>query len=90
MPTPLRSFRVPDNVWLPAVEKARERGESLSMLIVDFLRGYLRPAPPDDPADRMAPVSTPARRVSTGQHIFTAQKPGSLHCTCGKQLAQHL
>ena len=27
-PMPLRSFRVPDSVWLPAVEAAKSRGES--------------------------------------------------------------
>jgi hypothetical protein len=38
----LRSFRVPDGVWLQAVEIAKQRGESLSEVLRDALRRYVR------------------------------------------------
>jgi hypothetical protein len=38
----LRSFRVSDGVWLQAVEIAKQRGESLSEVLRDALRRYVR------------------------------------------------
>jgi hypothetical protein len=38
----LRSFRVSDGVWLQAVEIAKQRGESLSEVLRDALRRYIR------------------------------------------------
>lgn len=38
--TPLRSVRVPDEVWQAALEAAAKRGESLSAAIVRMLREY--------------------------------------------------
>ena len=43
-PMPLRSFRVPDSVWLPAVEAAKSRGEVLSEVLRKTL-STLRQAP---------------------------------------------
>ena len=40
--TPLRSIRVPDDVWNAAQAEARERDESLSEAIVRFLTRYGR------------------------------------------------
>jgi len=42
MPDPLRAFRVPDDLWLTAVAVAKERGESLSEVLREALRRYVR------------------------------------------------
>ena len=36
--TPMRAFRVPDDVWQDALAEARERGVPLSDLMRDYLR----------------------------------------------------
>jgi len=41
MPTPLRNFRVPDDLWSAAKAKADERGESLTAVIIRALRRYV-------------------------------------------------
>lgn len=41
-PTPLRSVRVPDDVWQAAQRRAAERGETVSAVIVRALRRYGR------------------------------------------------
>ena len=38
--TPLRSVRVPDDVWTAAQAQAAERGETVSQVIVRSLRRY--------------------------------------------------
>jgi len=38
----LRSFRVSDGVWLAAVEIAKRRDDSLSEVLRDALRRYIR------------------------------------------------
>jgi len=40
--TPPRSIRVPDDVWDAARQKAAERGETISQVVVDALRRYVR------------------------------------------------
>lgn len=40
MPTPQKSFRVPDDVWNAALAKARKDGLSLTEVLVAFLKGY--------------------------------------------------
>ena len=40
MPTPLRNVRVPDEVWLPAMERSRLDGTNLTAVIVAHLRSY--------------------------------------------------
>lgn len=40
--TPPRSIRVPDDVWEAAKEKAAERGETISQVVVDALRRYVK------------------------------------------------
>lgn len=39
-PTPLRSVRVPDEVWEAAKLEAEARGETVSEAVVRFLRRY--------------------------------------------------
>lgn len=39
--TPLRSVRVPDDVWIPAQEKAAQLGETLTDVIVARLAEYI-------------------------------------------------
>ena len=38
--TPVRNLRVKDEIWLPALDKARSEGHSLSAVLVEFLRGF--------------------------------------------------
>lgn len=40
--TPLRSVRVPDEVWEAAKAEAERRGETVSGVIVRYLRRYAR------------------------------------------------
>ncbi len=42
-PTPIRTVRVPDDVWQAAQERAAEKGESVSAVIVRALRRYGKP-----------------------------------------------
>jgi hypothetical protein len=59
--TPLRSIRVPTDVWRAAQAKAEERGETLTEAIIRFLRRYAaKPTPP-------AKSKPAARDVETGQ-----------------------
>lgn len=39
--TPARNVRVPDEVWFPAMAKARAEGSSVSAEIVAFLERYV-------------------------------------------------
>jgi len=39
-PTPIRTVRVPDDVWQAAQERAAEKGESVSAVIVRALKRY--------------------------------------------------
>jgi hypothetical protein len=38
--TPQRTVRIPDEVWVPAQEKAAERGETVSAVVVRALTEY--------------------------------------------------
>lgn len=40
MPTPQKSFRVPEDVWNAALNRARQEGLSLTEVLVAFLKGY--------------------------------------------------
>lgn len=40
--TPLRSMRIPDDVWAAAQKRAAERGETVTAVIVRALRRYGR------------------------------------------------
>lgn len=40
--TPKRAFRVPDELWFAALEKAEERGENLSEVIRAALVRYVK------------------------------------------------
>lgn len=42
MATPLRSLRIPDEVWTAAVEKARAEGTTVTAVVVAALRRYLK------------------------------------------------
>lgn len=39
-PTPIRTVRVPDDVWQAAQERAAEKGETVSAVIVRALKRY--------------------------------------------------
>jgi hypothetical protein len=43
--TPVRNLRVVDEVWLPALEKARAEGRTLTEVIVTYLRRYISTPP---------------------------------------------
>jgi hypothetical protein len=43
-PIPLRSVRVPDDVWQAAQSRAADKGESVSAVIVRALRRYGKPS----------------------------------------------
>lgn len=40
--TPKRGIRIPDETWLPAVERARGKGTSTGELCREFLEWWLR------------------------------------------------
>lgn len=40
--TPMRSTRQPDDVWLPAQAIAKRRGETVTDVIRDALRRYIK------------------------------------------------
>jgi len=40
--TPVRNLRVASEVWQPALEAAREQGNTITDVITQFLRWYLR------------------------------------------------
>ena len=40
MSTPLRSMRIPDNPWKPAMERATREGTTLTAVVIAFLRRY--------------------------------------------------
>ena len=42
MPTPIRTFRIPDDLWLAAQERADERGESVTAVVIRALQRYVR------------------------------------------------
>ncbi len=58
MPTPLRNVRVPADVWLRAMERARLDGTSLSAVIVAYLREY-----------GAGYDVAPARRAAAGERV---------------------
>ena len=39
-PTPIRTVRVPDDVWQAAQDRAAEKGETVSAVIVRALKRY--------------------------------------------------
>ena len=41
-PTPVRSFRISDDVYLPALAKAQARGDSLAEIVTAALIEYIR------------------------------------------------
>jgi hypothetical protein len=42
MVTPLRSLRIPDDVWSPALARARREGTTLTAVVIRFLTRYGR------------------------------------------------
>jgi hypothetical protein len=42
MPTMPRSLRIPEDVWVAAVEKARAEGTTVTAVVVAALRRYLK------------------------------------------------
>lgn len=42
MATPLRSLRIPDEVWTAAVAKARKEGTTVTAVVTAALKRYLR------------------------------------------------
>ena len=47
--TPVRNLRVVDEVWLPALAKARAEGRTLTEVIVGYLRRYISTPPRKKP-----------------------------------------
>jgi hypothetical protein len=52
--TPLRNVRVPDDVWQPAMERAKENGETVSDVVRRALAEYVMPPPPEPSAPTRA------------------------------------
>lgn len=40
--TPNRTVRIPDELWEPALAKAQEEGTTVTAVIIDALKRYLR------------------------------------------------
>jgi len=57
--TPKHSMRIPDEIWLPAVDMAEEiarlgvRGDKESFAVVDIVRRALAPCAHETPAETM-------------------------------------
>ena len=49
--TPMRNLRVPQNIWGPALDKARAEGRTLTGVITDYLRRYISTPPRRRPED---------------------------------------
>lgn len=62
-PTAMRHIRVPDDVWTPAMERARREGTDLSKVVVTFLRDYVTAQPK---ARRAMACKHPPARVHKG------------------------
>ena len=84
MPTPLRRFRCPDDLWAQASERARAEGTSVSEVVVAYLRRYVG-----------QPVPTAARAPSvrgtekgTEKHPYDPNEHGKCK-TCGKGRMAH-
>jgi hypothetical protein len=45
--TPHRTVRVPDEVWVPALRRAQEQGETLTDVVLRALREYITAPPPN-------------------------------------------
>lgn len=43
--TPIRTVRVSDELWKAAQERAAERGETVSAVVVRALERYIKPPP---------------------------------------------
>lgn len=41
-PTPLRPFRIPDRIYIPARDKAHEEGTTVSAVVRDALEEYVQ------------------------------------------------
>ena len=53
--TPPRSFRIPDDVYLPALRKAQSEGRSLTAVVVAGLEEYIEDFEQDEPETPKAP-----------------------------------
>ena len=42
MPTPLRSLRVPDDLWHAAVTRAEEQHTTVTAVLLDALRAFVK------------------------------------------------
>ena len=42
MPTPIRAVRVPDDLWRAAVAKAQADGTTVTAVVVDALRAFVK------------------------------------------------
>ena len=40
--TPQRTFRIPDDLWLAANRKAKQRGESVTDVVIRALKKYVQ------------------------------------------------
>lgn len=59
--TTMRHLRVPEEVWEPALARARREGTNLSAVIVGYLRDYVT-----KPAPKRATCKHPPARVHKG------------------------
>jgi len=48
--TPARSIRIPDEVWIPALDTALRRGEKVPQIVTEALRRYVKRHMSDLPA----------------------------------------
>ena len=65
--TPKRNIRIGDDIWDPALERARDEGKTLTTVVKDYLATYGatgRPAP--DEVDPWEVVNLVVREVGTG------------------------
>ena len=42
MPTPLRSLRVPDDLWRAALARAEQDGTTVTAVLLDALRAFVK------------------------------------------------
>src|SRR5579859_6544856 len=76
--TKVRNLRVVDEVWLPALEKARAENRTLTEVIVTYLRRYISTPPrPERSSGAVPGPSGGRRRAESGQSLSTSVHDGS-------------
>lgn len=79
--TPKHSLRIPDEIWLPAVDQAEEiarmgiKGDHEQFSVVDMVRRALAPCATESPIQTMVRLGMHDELAALGYTDFAATKP---------------